>query len=128
MSPIETIAEKPTSRTAAHSTMPVAIAPDCEISARSPPFGMEAAKLALSFTFGSEDAEAIGTDEAQTGSTRGCSALRRKRSGTVTETRGNDDGGRRAFGAGLRDRRWNRRRGHRNHRHIGRSRQDRGTF
>ena len=41
------MAEKPIARVAAHSTSPVAIAPDCEIRARSPALGMLAAKLAL---------------------------------------------------------------------------------
>ena len=44
--------EKPTPRCAAQSTMPAAIAPDCEISARFPGPGMCAAKLALRLTPG----------------------------------------------------------------------------
>ena len=44
---METIPEKPTPRWAAQSTMPAAIAPDCEISARFPAHGMCAEKLAF---------------------------------------------------------------------------------
>ena len=46
-SPIDTIPEKPTPCCAAQSTMPTAIAPDCEISARFPLQGICAEKLAL---------------------------------------------------------------------------------
>src|SRR5487761_2705601 len=49
---METIPEKPTARCAAQSTMPVAIAPDWEISARFPATGICAEKLALRFTPG----------------------------------------------------------------------------
>ena len=44
--------EKPTQRCAAQSTMPAAIAPDCEISARFPAAGICAEKLALRLTPG----------------------------------------------------------------------------
>jgi len=45
-SPIDTMPEKPTARCAAQSTMPAAMAPDCEISAKLPTAGMCAEKLA----------------------------------------------------------------------------------
>ena len=51
-SPTEAMAEKPTPRPAAHSIMLAAMAPDCEISARSPDCGMRAAKLALNLAAG----------------------------------------------------------------------------
>src|SRR3954466_14104651 len=44
--------EKPTARWAAQSTMPAAMAPDCEISARFPAAGICAEKLALRLTQG----------------------------------------------------------------------------
>ena len=44
---METIPEKPTARCAAQSTIPAAMAPDCDISARLPGLGMCAEKLAL---------------------------------------------------------------------------------
>ena len=49
---METIPEKPTARCAAQSTMPAAMAPDWEISARFPGPGMCAEKLALRLTPG----------------------------------------------------------------------------
>ena len=47
-SPIDTTAENPTERASPHSTMPTAIAPDCDTRARSPGAAGFAAKLALS--------------------------------------------------------------------------------
>jgi hypothetical protein len=60
MSPSEAIAEKPTSRRFAHSTIPATMAPDCEINARSPGCGMLAAKLALSLTRGASTPRQFG--------------------------------------------------------------------
>jgi len=49
---MQTIPEKPTPRCAAQSTMPAAIKPDCEISARFPAQGTCAEKLAFKLTPG----------------------------------------------------------------------------
>src|SRR5450755_405528 len=46
------MAEKPTLRRAAHSTIPAAMAPDCEINAKSPRRADLAAKVALNFAGG----------------------------------------------------------------------------
>ena len=59
----------------AHSIRPAAMAPDCEISARSPSCGIRAAKLALSFDRRHQHAEAIWTDQPQAEAARAaCSA------------------------------------------------------
>src|SRR6266700_1145914 len=60
LSPSDTTAEKPIDRVAAHSTSPVAMAPDCEIRARSPDFGVLAAKLALSLAPGTKTPRQLG--------------------------------------------------------------------
>src|SRR4029079_1711820 len=47
-SPIDMIPENPIERLLLHSMSPAAMAPDCEMSARSPDFAVLAAKLAFS--------------------------------------------------------------------------------
>ena len=67
------------------------MAPDCEISARSPVGGMRAAKLALSFAPGHQHAEAIGADQAHAVRARRALGGFGQRARAVAEPGGDDD-------------------------------------
>ena len=73
------------------------MAPDCEISARSPAGGIRAAKLALSLARRRQNAKTIGSDEPQAGCARGPLAGVGKRTCAMPKPRGDDDCSRHAF-------------------------------
>jgi hypothetical protein len=97
------------------------MAPDCEMTARSPFPGIRGAKLALKVRRRHQHPEAIGADQPQAGGARGPVRRFCQRPRTVTETGGYDDGGRRTLGSNRRHRLGHRGRRHRNHYDIGRS-------
>ena len=93
-SPRETTAEKPIARVAAHSTSPAAIAPDCEIRARSPGGRACGGEARIEPGARHQHAEAVGTDEPQALGARRRLAALGQRARPMAETGGDDDAGR----------------------------------
>ena len=120
LSPMEAIAEKPTPRDAAHSTSPAAMAPDCEISARSPGSGKRRREAGIEFGVRRQHAEAIGTDQAHPGVTGSLLALFGERAGPVAKPGGDDDAGCCALARGRGNRVRHRRRRHGDDHKVGR--------
>ena len=106
-SPIETMPEKPTARCAAQSTMPAAMAPDCEISARSPAGGIMRGKARIELTPRHHDAKAVRADQPHAVFLRGALRGLRQRARTVAEPGADDDRARRTAAARLIDQAWN---------------------
>ena len=100
MSPSETTAEKPIPCAADHSIRPAVMAPDCDTRARSPVGGMRAAKLALSLARDDNTPRQLGPTSLRPVARAAFSQPSAKRAGSVPETGGDDDRGRRTFFAG----------------------------
>lgn len=99
---------------------PAAIAPDCEVRARSPGCGVEAAKLALSFTCGSSTPRQLGPTRRMLAAHAAVSHCLANEPGPWP--RGNDDGRWRASGAGFNHDRRDCRRRCGDHRQVRRAR------
>ena len=80
-------------RCAAHSTSPAAMAPDCEISARSPLLRHVGGEARIELGAGRQHAEAIGADDSQPVAARRPLDRVGERSGSMAEPRRDDDRG-----------------------------------